>query len=267
YAVCLGPESAISQTERKASDFLLTCKPTDLSGRLTAATLLMVTAILTFVWAIFSWPKRECANNLRVMLPTLREPTNQNASFPEPIRPLRVSRVLRSGSFNECPRFFRAISVGGRREKVCFLNQWVKLLGRISFEKDTQVPNAAIFTLNREDHTVGNMLTCQLLKDPRVLFAGYKAPHPLEHKIVIRVQTLPPTTPLDVFISALKDLVSEVSNIEEQFRVSFPSTFQPLSSTFRWQPNEDLVAIPPVHNCLFCIRNKELHAMFCSPML
>ncbi|TGZ66741.1 hypothetical protein CRM22_005174 [Opisthorchis felineus] len=60
----------------------------------------------------------------------------------------------------------------------------------------------------------------QLLKDPRVLFAGYKAPHPLEHKIVIRVQTLPPTTPLDVFISALKDLVSEVSNIEEQFRMA-----------------------------------------------
>ncbi|XP_063670252.1 uncharacterized protein LOC107973173 isoform X2 [Pan troglodytes] len=29
----------------------------------------------------------------------------------------------------------------------------------------------------------------QLLKDPQVLFAGYKVPHPLEHKIIIRVQT------------------------------------------------------------------------------
>ncbi|KAH8876540.1 DNA-directed RNA polymerase II subunit RPB11 [Schistosoma japonicum] len=91
---------------------------------------------------------------------------------------------------------------------------------KISFEKDTQVPNAAIFTLNREDHTVGNMITCQLLKDPRVLFAGYKAPHPLEHKIVIRVHTAHPATPVDVFVSALKDLISEISNIEEQFRVS-----------------------------------------------
>ncbi|CAL8069977.1 unnamed protein product [Calicophoron daubneyi] len=91
---------------------------------------------------------------------------------------------------------------------------------KISFEKDTQVPNAAIFTLNREDHTVGNMITCQLLKDPRVLFAGYKAPHPLEHKIVIRVQTSPPATPLEVFVSALKDLISEISNIEEQFKMA-----------------------------------------------
>lgn len=35
----------------------------------------------------------------------------------------------------------------------------------------------------------------QLLKDPQVLFAGYKVPHPLEHKIVIRVQTTPEYSP------------------------------------------------------------------------
>jgi len=31
----------------------------------------------------------------------------------------------------------------------------------------------------------------QLLRDPQVLFAGYKVPHPLEHKFVLRVQTIP----------------------------------------------------------------------------
>lgn len=35
----------------------------------------------------------------------------------------------------------------------------------------------------------------QLMKDPQVLFAGYKVPHPLEHKIVIRVQTTPDYSP------------------------------------------------------------------------
>ncbi|CAH8549399.1 unnamed protein product [Schistosoma rodhaini] len=109
---------------------------------------------------------------------------------------------------------------------------------KISFEKDTQVPNAAIFTLNREDHTVGNMITCQLLKDPRVLFAGYKAPHPLEHKIVIRVHTAHPATPVDVFVSALKDLISEISNIEEQFRVSNHLFINHI--LFRWRQNETL---------------------------
>lgn len=29
---------------------------------------------------------------------------------------------------------------------------------RIQIEKDTKVPNAAIFTINKEDHTLGNMI-------------------------------------------------------------------------------------------------------------
>ncbi|XP_042372380.1 DNA-directed RNA polymerase II subunit RPB11-a, partial [Plectropomus leopardus] len=66
---------------------------------------------------------------------------------------------------------------------------------KISITKDTKVPNACLFTLNKEDHTLGNSIRAQLLKDPQVLFAGYKVPHPLEHKIVIRVQTTPDYSP------------------------------------------------------------------------
>ncbi|XP_055015630.1 DNA-directed RNA polymerase II subunit RPB11-a isoform X2 [Boleophthalmus pectinirostris] len=66
---------------------------------------------------------------------------------------------------------------------------------KISISKDTKVPNACLFTLNKEDHTLGNIIRAQLLKDPQVLFAGYKVPHPLEHKIVIRVQTTPDYSP------------------------------------------------------------------------
>lgn len=29
---------------------------------------------------------------------------------------------------------------------------------KITVEKDTKVPNAAIFTVNKEDHTIGNLL-------------------------------------------------------------------------------------------------------------
>lgn len=50
---------------------------------------------------------------------------------------------------------------------------------KIVKELDTKVPNAAIFTVNKEDHTLGNMIRNQLLKDPHVLFVGYKNPHPL----------------------------------------------------------------------------------------
>lgn len=64
----------------------------------------------------------------------------------------------------------------------------------------------------------------QLLKDPQVLFAGYKVPHPLEHKIIIRVQTTPDYSPQEAFTNAVTDLISELSLLEERFRVrAWPS--------------------------------------------
>lgn len=29
---------------------------------------------------------------------------------------------------------------------------------KVTFQKDTKVPNAAIFTINKEDHTLGNLI-------------------------------------------------------------------------------------------------------------
>merc|ERR1711892_929014 len=54
---------------------------------------------------------------------------------------------------------------------------------KITREQDTKVPNAAIFTLNKEDHTLGNLIRHQLLKDPNVLFAGYKNPSPFVNQV------------------------------------------------------------------------------------
>ena len=54
---------------------------------------------------------------------------------------------------------------------------------KVEIEKDSRVPNACLYTFHKEDHTLGNLLKQQLLKDPNVIFAGYKVPHPLEHKV------------------------------------------------------------------------------------
>ncbi|XP_014666663.1 PREDICTED: DNA-directed RNA polymerase II subunit RPB11-a-like [Priapulus caudatus] len=89
---------------------------------------------------------------------------------------------------------------------------------KITVTKDTKVPNAAVFTVMKEDHTLGNLITMQLHKDPQVLFAGYKVPHPLEHKFVLRVQTTADYTPQEAFTNAVTDLVSELSLLEERFK-------------------------------------------------
>ncbi|KAK2169113.1 hypothetical protein LSH36_12g15025 [Paralvinella palmiformis] len=89
---------------------------------------------------------------------------------------------------------------------------------KVVIERDTKVPNAAIFTVNKEDHTLGNAIRTQLLKDPQVLFAGYKVPHPLESKFVLRIQTTPDYSPQEAFTNAITDLISEVSLLEERFK-------------------------------------------------
>ncbi|CAH1108869.1 unnamed protein product [Psylliodes chrysocephalus] len=89
---------------------------------------------------------------------------------------------------------------------------------KIIREQDTKVPNAGIFTINKEDHTLGNMIRNQLLKDPNVLFAGYKLPHPLEHKFVLRIQTTSEYSPQDALMNAITDLLSELSLFEERFK-------------------------------------------------
>ena len=53
-----------------------------------------------------------------------------------------------------------------------------------------------------------------------MLFAGYKNPHPLESKIVVRIQTDSDYSPQEALTNAITDLMSEVSLLEERFKVS-----------------------------------------------
>lgn len=55
---------------------------------------------------------------------------------------------------------------------------------------DTKMENAATFTFNKEDHTFGNLLRMQLLRDNRVRYAGYIHPHPLISRVDVKVQTV-----------------------------------------------------------------------------
>ena len=59
---------------------------------------------------------------------------------------------------------------------------------KVAYEPDTRVQNAGTFVIRNEDHTLGNIVRYKLLEDPRVLFAAYQMPHPLENIMKIKVQ-------------------------------------------------------------------------------
>ena len=70
-----------------------------------------------------------------------------------------------------------------------------------------------------------------MLKDPQVIFAGYKCPHPLEHKFIIRVQTTPDYSPQEAVRNAITDLIAETALLDERFRVCL---FELLSNFYLW---------------------------------
>ncbi|KAJ3069225.1 DNA-directed RNA polymerase II core subunit, partial [Podochytrium sp. JEL0797] len=89
---------------------------------------------------------------------------------------------------------------------------------KVTMQKDLKIPNAATFTFLKEDHTLGNLLRAQLLKNPNVLFAGYKIPHPLEHTFILKIQTTPNTNPLEVLHAECGNTIREIIDLNKKFQ-------------------------------------------------
>eukprot|EP00438_Fugacium_kawagutii_P024952 Skav213209 [mRNA] locus=scaffold2826:535361:539203:- [translate_table: standard] len=110
---------------------------------------------------------------------------------------------------------------------------------RIKVVPDEKVSNAVVLHTYVEDHTLGNLLRMELLRNEAlptpelseaVLFAGYKVPHPLklgsvlsqadrEHMIELRVQTTPAIQPEAALRHAVKNLQSECSSMLDQSKI------------------------------------------------
>ena len=65
---------------------------------------------------------------------------------------------------------------------------------------------------------MGASIKSVLLKDQRVIFAGYRMPHPLEHICNIQIQTTDETDPLQASVDALEDLAYMTADLEQQVK-------------------------------------------------
>ncbi|EFR01853.1 DNA-directed RNA polymerase II subunit RPB11 [Nannizzia gypsea CBS 118893] len=88
---------------------------------------------------------------------------------------------------------------------------------KVEVETDTRVPSTAIFTFNKEDHTLGNLIRSRLFQNQHVLFSAYKIPHPLVHKVLLRVQTDGQITPKEAVLAACHDLVKDLGIFSREF--------------------------------------------------
>lgn len=92
---------------------------------------------------------------------------------------------------------------------------------KVSLQKDTRAPNSAVFVIEREDHTLGNMLRMRMLDDDDVLFSGYRVPHPLEPAIQLKVQTRPDKSdPTAAVSKAIRTLMEEIGELRTSLDAS-----------------------------------------------
>lgn len=108
---------------------------------------------------------------------------------------------------------------------------------KLTVVEDTKIPNAATITINKEDHTLANMLktlvlplyplddqtndewlNSQLEQLDYVIFSGYRVPHPLEPACVIKVQTNGSKTPIEAVQDACQKLLQTLAEIKRNFQ-------------------------------------------------
>ena len=89
---------------------------------------------------------------------------------------------------------------------------------KLTFTRDTKVANAGTYIVQKEDHTLGNIVRMQLHRDPNVVFAGYQVPHPSDNRIVIKVHTNKESSPVQAMTEAMDHLRQEVTDLTQNFK-------------------------------------------------
>jgi DNA-directed RNA polymerase II subunit RPB11 len=79
------------------------------------------------------------------------------------------------------------------------------------------VPNTAIFTFQKEDHTLGNLLSQRLHKYNYIQFSAYIVAHPLKTEFDLRVTTDGSMTPKDAIVRACRDIVQDLDVLSREF--------------------------------------------------
>lgn len=92
---------------------------------------------------------------------------------------------------------------------------------KVESKEETRVPNTAVFTFNKEDHTLGNLLSQRLLKYEEVTFSAYKVPHPLFATFELRVSTNGTITPKDAVLRCCRDIVQDLEVLKMSFNTEW----------------------------------------------
>ena len=89
---------------------------------------------------------------------------------------------------------------------------------KVTYSKDEKIPNAALFKINAEDHTIGNVLRMALLENEKVTFASYQHPHPTDNHIIVKIQCKQGTEPNRALADSITQVVGNLELLKDAFK-------------------------------------------------
>jgi DNA-directed RNA polymerase II subunit RPB11 len=78
--------------------------------------------------------------------------------------------------------------------------------------------NTSTFSVKKEDHTLGNLISQRLLTYDSTVFAAYKIATPHETVVDLRVTTDGTITPKEAVIKCCKDVIVDLENLKGSFK-------------------------------------------------
>uniref|UniRef100_A0A0N5B2F6 RNA_pol_L_2 domain-containing protein n=1 Tax=Strongyloides papillosus TaxID=174720 RepID=A0A0N5B2F6_STREA len=81
-------------------------------------------------------------------------------------------------------------------------------------------PTCLTLVIHEEDHTIGNSLKHILVMMPEIEFCGYNIPHPLEDKIILRIQSKKGYNAVDLLIKGLDNLTYIFKGVQDKFEAA-----------------------------------------------
>lgn len=87
----------------------------------------------------------------------------------------------------------------------------------ISINKSKKFNGATDYTIYNEDDTIGNLLAYQLYENPKVDFAGYLIPHPLDKKVIIRIRENS-GDPTKILINDIEQIMKLIKDVMKSFK-------------------------------------------------
>jgi DNA-directed RNA polymerase subunit L len=98
-----------------------------------------------------------------------------------------------------------------------FLNLFIEEVGKNKTDDKDNVETEGVIIITNEDHTLGNIITRGLQLHPKIEFAGYNLPHPLDMKVHFHYKT----TKDGNIKNIIKDVIAYYLKLFSEIRAEF----------------------------------------------